>query len=50
MAGTFRNAIRNHWQRIEDAIRTGDMKKVKSANRTGYNQERREVRNYGTKR
>lgn len=50
MAGAFRYAIKDHWQRIEDAIKTGDMKKVKSANRTGYNRERREVRNYGTKR
>ncbi len=48
--GTVRNAIRRHWQDIEDAIRTGDMRKVKSANRQGYDRERRETKSYGTRR
>jgi hypothetical protein len=40
------NAVRNHWQRIEDAIRTGSMANVKRANRVGYNEERREIKEY----
>jgi DNA-binding FadR family transcriptional regulator len=40
------NAIRSHHDDIEDAIKTGDMEKVKQANRKGYSRERREVKDY----
>jgi len=48
--GTVRDVVTRHWQQVEDAIRTGDMKKVKTANRQGYDRERREVGNYGARR
>jgi hypothetical protein len=40
------SAVKSHHDRIEDAIRTGDMSRVKSANRSGYNEEKREIREY----
>jgi hypothetical protein len=36
--------VRSHYQKVEDAIRTGDMSRVKSANRSGYDDEKREIR------
>jgi len=48
--GTVRTAMDRHWRQVEDAIRTGDMRKVKSANKQGYDRERREVGSYGAKR
>jgi hypothetical protein len=39
-------AVRSHHDRIEDAIRTGNMANVRRANRIGYNEERREIKEY----
>jgi hypothetical protein len=41
-----KSAIKNHYDRIESAIRTGKMSNVKSANNQGYSEEKREVRDY----
>jgi hypothetical protein len=38
------DSVKDHYDRVEDAIRTGDMSKVKSANRSGYDDEKREIR------
>jgi hypothetical protein len=40
------SVVRSHYEKIEDAIKTGDMSRVKSANRSGYNNEKREIREY----
>lgn len=40
------NAIKSHHDRINDAIRTGSMDNVRRANRIGYNEERREIKEY----
>jgi hypothetical protein len=46
----MKSAIKSHFDRVDAAIRTGDMSKVKDANRTGYNDEKRSVSSYGAKR
>jgi hypothetical protein len=40
------SVVRSHYDRIEAAIRTGKMSNVKAANRSGYNNEKREIREY----
>lgn len=40
------DAVKSHHDRIEDAIRTGNMSNVRTANRIGYNEEKREIRQY----
>jgi hypothetical protein len=48
----MKSAIKSHFDRVDAAIKTGDMSKVKSANRTGYNEEKRSISSYsaGAKR
>ncbi len=40
------NAIKGHFDRIEDAIRTGNMDSVRRANRVGFQKEKQEVKDY----
>ncbi len=40
------SAVRSHHDKIEAAIRTGKMANVKAANTSGYNNEKREIREY----
>ncbi len=40
------DAIRDHRDRIEDAIKTGNMDNVRSANSIGFQKEMKEVREY----
>ncbi len=44
------NAIRSHRDRIEDAANTGNMDKVREANRAGFQEEMREVREYSRRK
>lgn len=39
-------AIKSHFDRIEDAIRSGNMNNVKTANRMGFQKEKQEVKDY----
>jgi hypothetical protein len=40
------NAIRGHRDAVSDAIKTGDMEKVREANNIGFKEEMREVKEY----
>lgn len=40
------NAIRGHKDAVSDAIKTGDMEKVREANNIGFKEEMKEVKEY----
>ncbi len=42
--------VRRHYEMVDNAIGTGDMKKVKRANEQGWRREQSGIKSYGAKR